>query len=62
MSIADWIRFYNFERPHQSLDYKTPWETYQKIQQEEQKDIDQTVSYVVSIEQDTTDAETSLVN
>ncbi|CAN5272714.1 hypothetical protein BH11CYA1_BH11CYA1_50570 [soil metagenome] len=62
VSIAEWIRFYNFERPHQSLNYNTPWEAYQKIQQEEQKDIDQTVSYVVSIEQDTTDAETILVN
>jgi len=62
VSIADWIRFYNFERPHQSLNYSTPWEAHQKIQQDEQKDIDQTVSYVVSIEQDTTDAETILVN
>lgn len=23
-SIARWIRFYNFERPHQALDYNTP--------------------------------------
>jgi len=62
VSIAEWIRFYNFERPHQSLNYSTPWEVYQEIQKEGQKDIDQAVSYVVSIEQDTTDAETILVN
>ena len=24
--IRDWFRFYNTKRPHQSLDYKTPWE------------------------------------
>lgn len=26
--IADWIHFYNFERPHQGLGYKTPWEVF----------------------------------
>lgn len=26
--IAAWIEFYNFERPHQALGYKTPWEVY----------------------------------
>lgn len=26
--IAAWIEFYNFERPHQALDYKTPWEVF----------------------------------
>ncbi len=26
--IAAWIEFYNFERPHQALDYRTPWEVY----------------------------------
>lgn len=26
--IAAWIQFYNFERPHQALGYKTPWEVY----------------------------------
>ena len=31
-SIAEWIRFYNFDRPHQALDYNTPWEVYQQIQ------------------------------
>lgn len=61
-SIAEWIRFYNFERQHQSLGYRTPWEVYQNIQKEEQKDIDQVVSYVIPFEQDTTDAETILVN
>lgn len=30
-SIARWIRFYNFERPHQALDYNTPWEIYQQV-------------------------------
>ena len=24
--IRDWFHFYNTKRPHQSLDYKTPWE------------------------------------
>ena len=27
-NIAAWIHFYNFERPHQALSYKTPWEVY----------------------------------
>ncbi len=27
-SIASWIRFYNFDRPHQALGYDTPWEIY----------------------------------
>jgi putative transposase len=27
-NIAEWIRFYNFERPHQALGYSTPWEVY----------------------------------
>lgn len=26
--IAAWIEFYNYERPHQALDYRTPWEAY----------------------------------
>lgn len=26
--IAAWIEFYNYERPHQSLGYKTPWDVY----------------------------------
>lgn len=26
--IAAWIEFYNFERPHQALGYRTPWEAY----------------------------------
>lgn len=26
--IADWIGFYNFDRPHQLLGYKTPWQVY----------------------------------
>jgi len=27
-SIASWIEFYNYERPHQSLGYRTPWEAF----------------------------------
>ena len=27
-SIGDWIKFYNHERTHQSLDRKTPEEVY----------------------------------
>lgn len=27
-SIGRWIYFYNYERPHQALDYKTPFEIY----------------------------------
>lgn len=30
VNIAEWIRFYNFDRPHQALGYKTPWEVYQQ--------------------------------
>ena len=26
--IAAWIEFYNFERKHQALGYRTPWEAY----------------------------------
>lgn len=26
--IGAWIEFYNYERPHQSLGYKTPWEVF----------------------------------
>lgn len=26
--IAAWIEFYNFERPHQALGYRTPWEAF----------------------------------
>ena len=29
LSIGRWINFYNYERPHQSLDYKTPYEIYE---------------------------------
>lgn len=30
-SIAEWINFYNHERPHQALSYNTPWEIYGKV-------------------------------
>ncbi len=29
LSIGRWINFYNYERPHQSLDYKTTYEIYE---------------------------------
>ncbi len=63
--IAEWIRFYNFDRPHQALGYSTPWEVYQREQiaeQKEEKELDTVVSYVVSIKQETTEAMTSLGN
>ncbi len=63
--IAEWIRFYNFDRPHQALEYSTPWEIYQNSKLEEQKEertLDTVVSYVVSIEQEQTKAKTSLGN
>ncbi|MFB9976251.1 integrase core domain-containing protein [Pallidibacillus thermolactis subsp. kokeshiiformis] len=28
MNIRDYIDFYNYNRPHQSLDYKTPSSVY----------------------------------
>ncbi|MHB1747416.1 MAG: integrase core domain-containing protein [Leptospirillum sp.] len=28
--IRDWFVFYNTKRPHQSLDYQTPWEVLSK--------------------------------
>lgn len=28
--IAAWFRFYNHERPHQALDYRTPWQAFQE--------------------------------
>ena len=31
--IAAWIEFYNFERPHQALGYKTPWEVFKDKKQ-----------------------------
>ena len=62
-SIAEWIRFYNFERPHQALGYCTPWEVYQGLQnkqQMEEKGLDWVVPSVVSLEQGMTTAKTSL--
>jgi putative transposase len=64
-SIAEWIRFYNFDRPHQALGYNTPWEVYQlsqNVERKENKRLDQVVSYVVSIEKEMTKAKTSLGN
>ncbi len=63
-SIADWFRFYNFERPHQALGYCTPWEVYQTTKERgiEQTGLDSVVSYVVSLEEEITTAKTSLPN
>jgi putative transposase len=61
--IAEWIRFYNFDRPHQALGYSTPWEVYQKSKAEEKKEekqLDVVVSCMVSLEQEMTQAKTSL--
>ncbi len=33
-SIARWINFYNHQRPHQALDYRTPAEVHFEIKQE----------------------------
>ena len=27
-STAEYIKHYNFDRPHQSLNYRTPWDVY----------------------------------
>jgi len=29
--LTDYFEFYNYERPHQSLDYQTPWAVYQAV-------------------------------
>ena len=29
--IARWIEFYNYERPHQALGYRTPWEAFNNM-------------------------------
>ena len=29
-ALRKYFKFYNFERPHQALGYKTPFEVYQK--------------------------------
>ncbi|MFH1837724.1 MAG: IS3 family transposase [Candidatus Omnitrophota bacterium] len=29
--LAEYFKFYNYERYHQSLNYKTPWETYSGV-------------------------------
>ncbi len=61
--IAEWIRFYNYDRPHQALGYSTPWEIYNrsnKLIEKEYKELDCVVSYVVSLEEEMTKAKTSL--
>ena len=29
--LTDYFEFYNYERPHQSLDYRTSWAVYQAV-------------------------------
>lgn len=63
VNIAEWIRFYNFDRPHQALGYSTPWQVYQKSKSEQQKEgkrLDGMISSVVSLQEGTTKAETRL--
>lgn len=31
-AITDWLRWYNRERPHQALDYRSPAQYRQKLQ------------------------------
>jgi putative transposase len=31
--LTEYFRFYNRERPHQALDYRTPWQVYQEGRQ-----------------------------
>jgi len=36
--LSEYLDFYCYERPHQSLDYRTPWEVYQEaLTQEDQR-------------------------
>ncbi len=54
-SIAEYIRFYNFERPHQALDYSTPWEIYsgmKNMKTKEEITVDKVISSVVSLEEE----------
>jgi putative transposase len=53
VSIADYFRFYNFDRPHQALGYLTPWEVYQLKQinnEQQQYPLAQPVPHVVSMD------------
>ncbi len=60
-SIAEWVRFYNFDRPHQSLDNSTPWEVYRTIKDENENNsaetLDVSVSYVVSLDLEDNEAQ-----
>jgi putative transposase len=52
-SIADYFRFYNFDRPHQALGYLTPWEVYRLKQinnDQEEYPLAQLVPHVVSMD------------
>ena len=54
-NIAEFIRFYNFDRPHQALDYSTPWEIYSGIKTLKTKEkitVDTVISSVVSLEEE----------
>jgi len=61
-SIAEWIRFYNFDRPHQALGYQTPWEVYQQKQKICQLDLDSMAPHMVSLIEEATKAEANLEN
>jgi putative transposase len=64
-AIAAWINFYNFERPHQSLEYSTPWEIYQRSKIKQQItsiQIDTMTPAVVSIKTEDDRALTPLTN
>lgn len=61
--IAQYINFYNFERLHQSLGYRTPAEVYTESKSPKNRiPVDDTIPYVVSIFQEGTTAENHLIN
>jgi hypothetical protein len=61
VGLADWIRFYNFDRLHQTLGYRTPWDVYKNSKALQEKE-EQQLDGVVSIEEETPTAKTSLGN
>ena len=60
--IAQYINFYNFERLHQSLGYRTPAEVYAESKaNQSKKSIDVSVPYVVSLIESNPIAKNNLV-